>query len=205
MGTYRQYLILKGRSKSYLFRSIIPRSLRPQLGRRAFLLSVHSSVLQVAQKRAKFLHGAAQEIYGYLKIDPPMEKMTIEGIKTILAYRLKVYRQLVEEEGLDNFLLSSEDLIAAIESGDSIPIFIRKLASRTEIVCRVGGVGWRRRPKNLIYRQLIFAPKRRAKSYLFRSVFYTPLVIHAYSSKIINLYILGRGLGSRCGWALSAQ
>ena len=67
------YLVLRKSGYSFLFRSIIPKDLQPQLGSRQFQLSLKCGIRHQAKSLALHLYNLTQQIYASIRQSPAEE------------------------------------------------------------------------------------------------------------------------------------
>ena len=82
------YLVHRQVGSSYLFRSVIPLDLRPQLGRRQFQLSLRCGILKQAKSLSLHLHHLTQNLYDQIRHNSDQLKITIDQLKQILKSEL---------------------------------------------------------------------------------------------------------------------
>ena len=64
---------------SYLFRSVIPLDLQPQLGRRQFQLSLRCDILKQAKSLSLHLHHLTQNLYDQIKNNSDQLKQILKS------------------------------------------------------------------------------------------------------------------------------
>ena len=81
------YLVHRQVGSSYLFRSIIPLDLQPQLGRRQFQLSLRCGILKQAKSLSLHLHHLTQHLYDQIRHNSDQLKITVDqlNLKSELA------------------------------------------------------------------------------------------------------------------------
>tara|TARA_B100000745_G_scaffold199563_1_gene131609 strand:- start:64 stop:1398 length:1335 start_codon:yes stop_codon:yes gene_type:complete len=82
------YLVHRKQSYSYLFRSIIPKDLQPQLGNRQFQLSLNCGILGQAKSISRHLYNHAQCLYERMRKNGDEFQVSIDQIKDILRSEL---------------------------------------------------------------------------------------------------------------------
>ena len=82
------YLVHRQVGSSYLFRSVIPLDLRPQLGRRQFQLSLRCGILKQAKSLSLHLHHLTQHLYDQVRHNSDQLKITVDQLKQILKSEL---------------------------------------------------------------------------------------------------------------------
>ncbi|MDP6597524.1 MAG: site-specific integrase [Candidatus Poribacteria bacterium] len=82
------YLVHRKSGYSFLFRSIIPTDLQPQLGRRQFQLSLKCGIRHQAKFLALHLYNLTQQIYASIRQNPAKKQLTPEQIKEMLKLEL---------------------------------------------------------------------------------------------------------------------
>ena len=83
---------------SYLFRSVIPLDLQPQLGRRQFQLSLRCGILKQAKSLSLHLHHLTQNLYDQIKNNSDQLKITVDQLKQILKSGLaKAFDQVTHQ------------------------------------------------------------------------------------------------------------
>ena len=85
------YLVHRQVGSSYLFRSVIPLDLQPQLGRRQFQLSLRCGILKQAKSLSLHLHHLTQNLYDQIRHNSDQLKITIDQLKQIL--KSEAYKQ----------------------------------------------------------------------------------------------------------------
>ena len=78
------YLVHRQVGSSYLFRSVIPLDLQPQLGRRQFQLSLRCGILKQAKSLSLHLHHLTQHLYDQIRHNSDQLKITVDQLKQIL-------------------------------------------------------------------------------------------------------------------------
>ena len=82
------YLVHRKQGYSYLFRSIIPKDLQPQLGNRQFQLSLNCGILGQAKSISRHLYNHAQCLYERMRKNGDEFQVSIDQIKDILRSEL---------------------------------------------------------------------------------------------------------------------
>ena len=82
------YLVHRKQGYSYLFRSIIPKDLQPQLGSRQFQLSLNCGILGQAKSISHHLYNHAQCLYERMRKNGDEFQVSIDQIKDILRAEL---------------------------------------------------------------------------------------------------------------------
>ena len=83
------YLVLRKSAYFFLFRSIIPKDLQPQLGSRQFQLSLKCGIRHQAKSLALHLYNLTQQIYASIRQSPAEEQLTPQQIKDRLKLELE--------------------------------------------------------------------------------------------------------------------
>ena len=82
------YLVHRKQGYSYLFRSIIPKDLQPQLGSRQFQLSLNCGILGQAKSISRHLYNHVQCLYERMRKNGDEFQVSIDQIKDILRSEL---------------------------------------------------------------------------------------------------------------------
>jgi len=82
------YLVHRQVDSSYLFRSVIPLDLQPQLGRRQFQLSLRCGILKQAKSLSLHLHHLTQNLYDQIRHNSDQLRITVDQLKQILKSEL---------------------------------------------------------------------------------------------------------------------
>ena len=83
------YLVLRKSGYSFLFRSIIPKDLQPQLGSRQFQLSLKCGIRHQAKSLALHRYNLTQQIYASIRQSPAEKQLTPQQIKDRLKLELE--------------------------------------------------------------------------------------------------------------------
>ena len=119
------YLVHRKQGHSYLFRSIIPKDLQPQLGRRQFQLSFSSGILSRSKSLSLHLYSYAQCLYQ--KMRENQFQFSVNQVKDHLRIELaKLTRS--------NFVPVRREKDRQLAQNISLSELSRKfLASKTEV------------------------------------------------------------------------
>ena len=91
------YLVHRQLGQSFLYRSIIPRDLRPILGQNQFQLSLRCGVLSQAKHLSQQLYHHTQKIYAQIRHNSDQLELTLQQIKHQLRIELdKLNHSLAE-------------------------------------------------------------------------------------------------------------
>jgi len=114
------YLVHRQVGSSYLFRSVIPLDLQPQLGRRQFQLSLRCGILKQAKSLSLHLHHLTQHLYGQIRHNSDQLKITIDQLKQILKSELAKFDVSPIVDQLDVDFAEDSNQSTANTSADSI-------------------------------------------------------------------------------------
>ena len=105
------YLVRRQVGSSYLFRSVIPLDLQPQLGRRQFQLSLRCGILKQAKSLSLHLHHLTQNLYDQIRQNSDQLKITIDQLKQILKSELAKFGippTIVDQPSVDSVASSNQ-------------------------------------------------------------------------------------------------
>ena len=87
------YLVHRQLGQSFLYRSIIPRDLRPILGQNQFQLSLRCGILSHAKHLSQQLYHQTQKIYAQIRHNSDQLELTLQQIKHQLRVELDKLNQ----------------------------------------------------------------------------------------------------------------
>ena len=87
------YLVHRQLGQSFLYRSIIPRDLRPILGQNQFQLSLRCGILSHAKHLSQQLYHHTQKIYAQIRHNSDQLELTLQQIKHQLRIELDKLNQ----------------------------------------------------------------------------------------------------------------
>ena len=91
------YLVHRQLGQSFLYRSIIPRDLRPILGQNQFQLSLRCGILSQAKYLSQQLYHQTQKIYAQIRHNSDQLELTLQQIKHQLRVELDKLNQSLAE------------------------------------------------------------------------------------------------------------